>query len=139
MTVTEKTRKAVKLRDGDQCIVAGFTVVCRVFGTCNGPMTMQHTVGRGLGGSHLFDTPDLLIVMCLGHNQLLTSDAEFARVGWEKGWVRSRNSNRDPRLVPTHYADGWYRLTGDDKDKLNDHDALEYMVLIGAVIPGMVA
>jgi hypothetical protein len=129
MTVTEKTRNQVHTRDGG-CIVPGVT---NLFGPCFGSRTVQHTVGRGMGGSDLFDTADLLISMCNYHNSLLTSDARFARFGRARGWVRDRNSRRDPRLVPVLYSDGWHRLVGIERVPVPAADALEYMHGIGAI------
>ena len=112
------------------CVLA---MVDHKFDKCSGPITLQHTVGRGMGGSQMFDTPDLLVVMCNGHNVLATSNADFARYCTGRGLVRSRNSKRDPRLVPVHYADGWFRLEGDQRVWVHPLDAVEFMFLIGAL------
>lgn len=128
MTVTAKTRRAVLERDNHQCIAARFPYHV----PCSGPLTMQHTVGRGMGGSKLFDTADLLITMCQGHNVLLTASAEFQAIGKGRGWVRDRNAKRDPRLTPVQYPDGWHRLIGDARVPVPEGDAIEYMVLINA-------
>ena len=130
MTVTAVTRATVKNRDNNMCVLAQ---VDHKFDKCWGPLTIQHTVGRGAGGSKLFDTPDLLVTMCNGHNTLATSNADFARFCTGRGLVRSRNSSRDPRLVPVEYADGWFRLEGDQRVPLHRLDAEEFMFLIGAL------
>ena len=130
MTVTALTRATVYNRDNNMCVLAQ---VDHRFDKCSGPLTLQHTVGRGMGGSHLFDTPDLLVAMCNGHNTLATSDAKFARFCTGRGLVRSRNSSRDPRLVPVEYADGWFRLVGDQRVPVDELTALEFMFLIGAL------
>jgi hypothetical protein len=130
MSVKARDRAAVYNRDGHMCVLAQ---VEHRFAACWGPLTLQHTVGRGAGGSKLFDTPDLLVTMCNGHNTLATSDAKFARFCMGRGLVRSRNSTRDPRLVPVQYADGWFRLEDDQRVPLRDLEALEFMYLIGAL------
>lgn len=136
MTVTARTRKAVYARDNHECTLAR---VEHRFSPCYGPLTLQHTVGKGMGGSNLFDTADLLVTMCNGHNTLATSDADFARFCTSRGLVRSRNSTRDPRLIPVLYWDGWYRFEGDQRIPVHPGDAEEYMRLIGAIRDGMVA
>lgn len=130
MTVKAKDRAAVYNRDNNMCVLA---MVDHRFDKCSGPNTLQHTVGRGMGGSHLFDTPDLLVTMCNGHNTLATSNADFARFCTGRGLVRSRNSSRDPRLVPVEYADGWFRLEGDQRVWVHPLAAVEFMFLIGAL------
>lgn len=129
--IPKKVRDAVCARD-PACIVAGVEGAAR-FGVCGGGRTLQHTVGKGMGGSKLFDTPNLLVTMCLTHNLLLTADAKFLAFGRNRGWVKDRNSQHDPRLTPVLYADGWYRLVGDDRVPVHTPDALEYMSLIGCV------
>lgn len=131
MTVSKRTREAVYERDGHQCVVAGFPSLIRAHGACWGGLTVQHCVGRGSGGSRLFDDPELLITMCNSHNGLLTSDAEFARVGRLYGWVKSRNARRDPKLQPVFYVDGWHILAGVKKRRIPDIEAIEYLTLIG--------
>ena len=130
MSVKAIDRAAVYNRDGHMCVLAQ---VDHRFDKCWGPLTIQHTVGRGAGGSKLFDTPDLLVTMCNGHNTLATSNADFARFCTGRGLVRSRNSSRDPRLVPVQYADGWFRLEGDQRVWVHPLDAVEFMHLIGAL------
>ena len=136
MTVSARTRKTVYARDNHECILAR---VSHRFNPCSGPLTLQHTVGRGMGGSKLFDTADLLVTMCNGHNTLATSDADFARYCTSRGLVRSRNSTRDPRLIPVLYWDGWYRLEGETRVPVHAGDAEEFMRLIGAIRDGLVA
>lgn len=126
--MTQKSRNAVLERDRHTCIVSGMYPPER----CSGPLTMQHTVTRGMGGSKLFDTPDLLVTMCNGHNTLATSSADFQSFAKARGWVRDRNSQHDPRLTPTLYADGWFALVGVERESVNENDAIEYMALIGA-------
>ena len=136
MTVTVRTRKAIYERDGHECVLAR---VSHHFDPCSGPLTVQHTVSRGMGSSKLFDTADLLVTMCNGHNILATSDADFARYCTSRGLVRSRNSTRDPRLIPVHYWDGWFVLVGDLRSRIHPVDAEEYMKLVGAIREEMVA
>ena len=126
MTVTVRTRKAVYERDGHECVLAR---VNHRFDPCSGPLTLQHTVSRGMGSSKLFDTADLLVTMCNGHNILATSDANFARYCTSRGLVRSRNSTRNPRLIPVHYWDGWHLLEGTVRVRIYPIDAEEYMRL----------
>ena len=133
MTVKQKDRAAVYKRDDHACVLAG---VEHRFARCWGPLTIQHTVNRGAGGSKLFDTPDLLITMCNGHNTLATADADFAQFCKERGLVRYRNSKRDPRLVPVLYLDGWHHLEGVERVPVNANDAIEYLILIGVITTG---
>jgi len=112
------------------CVLAG---VVNRFAECWGPLTLQHTVNKGMGGSKLFDTPDLLVTMCNGHNTLATINADFEQFCKERCLVRSRNSTRDPRVVPVLYPDGWHLLQGVERVPTNAHTAVEYMVLIGAI------
>lgn len=132
MTVTAKTRREVTQRDQGKCIVATFGVIPGALGPCSGPLTMQHTVGRGMGGSKLFDTADLLILMCNQHNVLMTASALAQAIGKARGWVKDRNAKRDPRQTPVEYGDGWHRLVGTGRVSVPTADALEYMFLIGA-------
>ena len=136
MTVSARTRKAVYERDGHECVLAR---VSHHFSPCSGPLTVQHTVSRGMGSSKLFDTPDLLVTMCNGHNILATSDANFARYCTSRGLVRSRNSTRNPRLVPVHYWDGWYLLEGTIRVPVHQLNAEKYMRFVGAIRDEMVA
>lgn len=132
--IPAKTRDAVYTRDKHRCVLAG---VRHRFDPCMGDLTVQHTVGKGMGGSKLFDTPDLLVAMCWHHNVLIEQDADFARFCAARGLVRSRNSKRDPRLVPVLYVDGWHRLEGIVRVPVPAIDAVEYMRLIGAIREGM--
>lgn len=126
--LSQKVREGIYRRDGGVCVVGDLYPAQG----CAGGRTVQHTVTKGMGGSRLFDTPDLLITMCNGHNTLATSSGEFQAFAKARGWVRDRNSNRDPRKTPTLYADGWFYLVGMEREPVNEADALEYMHLIGA-------
>lgn len=130
MTVTQKTRGEVYRRDAG-CIVQGVT---QRFGSCFGPRTVQHTVGKGMGGSKLFDTTDLLIEMCNRHNVLLTTDADFQAFGKARGWVRDRNAKRDPRLTPVLYSDGWFRLEGSVRVPMQTPQALDLIKSITGLL-----
>jgi hypothetical protein len=105
-------RPQVYLRDDYRCVVSGTTVGAT--SPCEGNITLQHRVGRGAGGSALFDGPAHLVVMCLRHNVLETSSADFAAACLTNGWSLRRNAiDVDPTQVPVRYRDGWYLLDAD--------------------------
>lgn len=108
----EKIREDIYTRDDHQCICARSAWAIKW--PCWGILTIQHAMGKGMGGSALFDGPELLRTMCLGHNNLLESNAPFARAGLLLGWSLKRNrKDITPSDVPVRYPDGHdYRLFG---------------------------
>lgn len=108
----EQWRDTVYARDAVSCVVAG-TISADHWG-CRGSRTLQHRVGRGMGGSTLFDTPAYLLTMCTHHNTIAETDASFAAACRLNGWTLPRHRvNLDPTLVPVRYHDGWHDLDND--------------------------
>jgi len=102
-------RPMVEMRDDYRCVVSGTEYGAT--SPCTPGLTMQHRVGRGAGGSALFDGPAYLVCMCQHHNTLETSSADFAAVCLANGWKLARNAVEVvPELVPVRYWDGWYVL-----------------------------
>lgn len=113
----ERARKGVYERDGGVCISRA------LYGPCDDSVTLQHRVGRGMGGSALFDAePAYLLTMCARHNVLETSNAEYHRICQELGWsvprwVPDRWSITE---VPVFYWDGWHYLVGFERVPTSD-------------------
>lgn len=102
-------RDAVFARDVVSCVAAGVPEAAAW--PCWGIRTLQHRVGRGAGGSALFDTPAYLLTMCAHHNGIAEADADFAAVCRESGWTLPRlRVAVDPVLIPVRYFDGWHDL-----------------------------
>jgi len=105
----DQWRDTVYNRDVVSCVVAGTSPAEQW--SCHGPRTLQHRVGRGMGGSALFDTPAYLLTMCLHHNTIAETDATFASICRTNGWTLPRHRiDVDPILVPVRYFDGWHEL-----------------------------
>lgn len=105
----QKARQGVYERDGGVCISRGIS------GPCDDSVTLQHRVGRGMGGSALYDgDPSFLLTMCNSHNVLETADADYHRLCQELGWSAPRwVVNRwSISEVPVFYWDGWFYLVG---------------------------
>lgn len=105
-----KIREAVLRRDGERCVAAG------VFGFCGGPLTIQHRVGRGMGGSAQYDTMAHLVTMCQTHNELQTASAKFNDICQHRGWSVPRwaTEQTDVQLIPVWYPwKGWFTLWED--------------------------
>jgi hypothetical protein len=128
----DKVRAGIFERDGQQCLAAG------VFGFCGGGLTIQHRVGRGMGGSAQWDTPAHLITLCATHNELETASAAFAEIcrsrGWSiPRWVMDRMKASD---VPVYYPGrGWYLLAEDGTvDKISRVQAVPvFLSLYGEI------
>ena len=104
-------RPQLLLRDDYRCVVSGTPTGAT--SPCEGPATVQHRVGRGAGGSALFDGPAYLVTMCLRHNVLETSSADFAATCLLNGWSLRRNAlDVTAETIPVLYRDGWYLLDG---------------------------
>jgi len=126
-------RPMVELRDDYRCVVSmtewGKT------NPCTSGLTMQHRVGRGAGGSALFDGPAYLIAMCQHHNTLETSSADFAAVCLDNGWKLPRNRvDVVAATVPVRYWDGWYLLESGSclRWRISDTEAARLMAAAGA-------
>jgi hypothetical protein len=102
---TEDNRPGVYFRDGRRCVVQGSIVADRW--PCSGGLTVQHAIGKGMGGSAQFDSPELLRTMCLNHNVLQTSNAAFARFCLWFGWSLPRHRiDVQADRYPVRYPDG---------------------------------
>ena len=116
-------RPALYMRDDYRCCVSGTPVGAT--SPCEGPVTVQHRVGRGSGGSAQFDGPAFLLTMCLRHNVLETSSADFAAWCRTYGWSIRRNAlDLDPTRIPVLYRDGWYLLDGATCDRQRIHPSI---------------
>lgn len=109
MPVSGKTRERVFERDGYMCVDCGTPYT----------LTIQHRASKGMGGSKSSDQMSNLLTMCVTHNLLLESDAEYAERGREYGWKVHRNRTVKPADVPVYYwpLRAWVYL-GDDGSRL---------------------
>lgn len=109
-------RDGIYLRDDYQCVIKGTPAT---FGEpCAGPITVQHRVNKGSGGSALFDSYAHLITMCWNHNILAERDADFAAACLANGWsIPRRRRDIDVALVPVRYHSGFYLLDRDTWDR----------------------
>lgn len=109
MPVSSRTRERVFERDGYMCVDCGTMSM----------LTIQHRVNRGMGGSKNLDRMSNLITMCVTHNGLLESEAEYAERGRKYGWKVHRNRTVAPEDVPVFYRAlrTWVYL-GDDGSRL---------------------
>jgi hypothetical protein len=130
----EDNRDGIYLRDGHQCVVAG-SMWARLF-PCEGKLTIQHGIGRGMGGSAQFDSPECLRTMCFGHNDLQPKNSAFAKECIWMGWAIERNRRGlDWTLIPVRYPDGRdYQLTPDfQRHLLTVDEAAEARALIHGI------
>jgi hypothetical protein len=102
MPISPKIREAIYARDGHRCVAC----------LTSNNLTLQHRVSKGMGGSKLFDTPALLITMCLSCNVELESSSSKAERGRENGWKISRNAYPpiDPTTIPVKIGKRWFYL-----------------------------
>lgn len=128
---TEKWRRHVYKRDGDECLACGYYGTLRMGGD---QLSIQHRVGRGMGGSAQYDlTAASLITFCVWHNYQETADADFHKLCVAKGWSVPRwvTGNRWPiETVPVKYPDGWFFLVDLERVQATDHIAEDRMVEI---------
>jgi len=120
----EKARQGVYERDGGVCISRA------LYGVCDDSVTIQHRVGRGMGGSALFDAdPSYLLTMCARHNFLETSNADYHRLCQQLGWSVPRWVPEQWSIseVPVFYWDGWFYLVGFDRVATSDRVAKQKM------------
>ena len=118
-----KSRPIVFERDNEQCVVRG--TIWETIQPCMGVMTVQHRVGRGMGGSAKWDEPKHLVTMCVVHNGLIESSAEFRNYCERNGLsILRRVADRvDACSIPVRYADGWYLLSGTERYLVADQTA----------------
>jgi hypothetical protein len=123
----EKSRPIVYERDDRMCVVR--ESLWATLEPCKGSMTLQHRVGRGAGGSALYDAPAFLVCMCNHHNGLAESSAEFAKFCARNGYSlrRSLAEQHPISRVPIHYPDGWHLLSGDGRFAISSSTANELM------------
>ena len=132
----EKVRQIVYARDNHQCVasklVAGATPLLGSASGCQGSLTIQHAVTRGMGGSARWDSPEYLRAMCAFHNFLDTSDAPFHDLCLENGWTLKRwQAERTPtNWIPVRYFDGWFVLVGGDRIEITERLALHMRELL---------
>jgi hypothetical protein len=120
----ERVRQTVYDRDGNVCVASGF------MRPCYGDLTIQHRVGRGMGGSAEYDTsPVWLLSLCWGHNVLETENAPARMAYRAYGWSVSRwvVESWDIEAVPVCYFDGWYKLVQDGRTPITEKVAAEMM------------
>lgn len=123
----ERVRQTVYDRDGGVCVARGF------MRPCYGDLTIQHRVGRGMGGSAQYDTsPVWLLSLCWGHNVLETENATAREAYRARGWAISRWVVElwDIGDVPVCYLDGWYRLVHNERQPITEVEAEEMMGVI---------
>ena len=130
MTIGKRSKRQVEIareriyeRDSHRCIVFGQSA--SLVWPCNGGITIQHSVARGMGGSAQFDGPEYLRTMCSFHNTLDTANATFRAECLKNGWSIPRwlAISEGVRNVPVSYADGWFLLNGFDRVPLTDEQA----------------
>jgi len=129
-------RDAVIARDLGKCVIAG--------PGCMGDATLaDHRANRGMGGSKVLNDMVCLIAACVICNGL-KEDADgpyrarlVARgVRVEKDSTNKKTLERCQRVYVL-YADGWHQLVGVERNPVNEHTAVEYMVLTGAIREGV--
>lgn len=76
----DRIREQIFDRDERACLASV------VGGPCSGGLTIQHAIGRGMGGSAALDRPSLLRTLCSGHNGLIEASAEFRAIAEINGW-----------------------------------------------------
>lgn len=131
-TQVERNRDGIFLRDDYRCVVANTSWTKLI--PCAGGLTIQHRIGRGMGGSAKFDTPTHLLTMCAVHNALETANGKFHNTCVRNGWSVPRNRELDPSEIPVAYPDGnWYQLSniGFGRIYLTPEVALEMRAAIG--------
>lgn len=88
-------------------------------------MGVQHRVGKGAGGSNLFDTPAHLVTMCNNHNRLVEDLAEFKNY-CERNGISIRRHYATQHLIsriPIRYVDGWFLLDGGNRFAISETTA----------------
>jgi hypothetical protein len=123
----QKVRQIVYDRDDHECVVRGS--LWATLEPCGSALSLQHRVGRGQGGSALYDAPAFLTTMCFLHNALAESSAEFAKFCARNGFSLRRSlADQHPiSRVPIRYPDGWQLLSGDGRFAISENTARELM------------
>jgi hypothetical protein len=118
-----KSRPIVFERDQETCIVAGS--IWETIQPCMGILTLQHRVGRGMGGSARWDAPNCLVTMCIIHNGLIESSYEFRNYCERNGLAirRAVADRMDVASIPVRYSDGWFLLSGDSRFAISEATA----------------
>ena len=111
-TQTERLRQIVYERDNHECVSKA------LYGPCSADITIQHRVGRGMGGSALYDAHSaFLVVLCGRHNTLETANADYHKLCRQLGWSVPRwvIDRWHISEVPVFYWDGWHYLAATDR------------------------
>jgi len=118
-----KSRPIVFQRDHETCVVSG--TIWETIQPCMGILTLQHRVGRGMGGSAKWDAPNCLVTMCIVHNGLIESSHEFRNYCERNGLsIRRAVADRmDVASIPVRYSDGWFLLAGDSRYPISENTA----------------
>lgn len=123
----EKVRQVVYDRDSHMCVVR--ETLWATLEPCGGGLSLQHRVGRGMGGSALYDSAPFLVAMCFLHNGLAESSAEFANFCTRNGFSLRRSLAEQHPIgrVPIRYPDGWQLLSGEGRFAISETTANELM------------
>lgn len=115
----QKVRQLVYDRDNNRCVASGFLAGAK---GCQGRLTIQHSVARGMGGSAKYDAPVFLRAMCEYHNFLDSQDADFHDLCIDHGWSLPRwlVESTPTDLIPVRYIDGWHILVDTIRVKVSD-------------------
>ena len=100
-----RVRERVFERDGHEC------VVFERASECAGGLTVQHRVGRGMGGSARLDGVENLVTMCAYHNALVESDALFRRLCVMRGYSVPRWAAGCVGSIPVEFLQGWMLIS----------------------------
>lgn len=122
-----KVRKQVYDRDNGICVVTG-SLWSRLE-PCQGDITIQHAVTRGMGSSAKWDGADYLRTMCWYHNFLDTHSEEFRKACKRNGWSVPRwvGEQHEIKLVPVRYFDGWHLLQDGERIRISDRTAADLL------------
>jgi hypothetical protein len=102
----DRIRERIFERDEEACVAGP--------ASCVGGLTVQHAIGRGMGGSAELDRPSLLRTMCSGHNGLIEASAEFRSLAELNGWAIPRFGGFTPEAIPVRYPGSRWFLLDDD-------------------------
>lgn len=107
MPVSSKIRKAVFARDHYFCAMTAYS-------SCVGDLTLQHRVGRGMGGSKRLDGFSNLLSLCAWHNQLIEADAQAKQWALRHGVsvLRRHAALFDVAHIPVFVDGEWWFLDG---------------------------
>lgn len=127
---SKRVRELVYRRDNGVCVAEDHS-------PCGGIMTVQHRVGRGMGGSGMpgINAPSNLIAMCYSHNLLIESSADFRDFALRNGWSIPRNwtPSLEPADIPVRYHDGPHLIDADgNRSPVSEVIAAELWGVYGA-------